>query len=119
MRTYTRTNLAALMIAASIATTVALFSNAPAYGGQFLPSPTVLMAEAETSEQEGMMGQGGMGGMMDQDQMGQGEMGGMGGMMNMMQQMSRMMETCNGMMESHADLEGEPGSTVEPEGEQE
>ena len=100
MRTNVRTGgLIALTIAAPVAAAIALFPNAPSQGGQFL-SPAGLMAQAQTTEQDGMMGQG--------------EMGGMGGMMNMMQQMSRMMATCNEMMEDHGH-ERAPGGAGEPE----
>ena len=116
MRTNTRSGLIALVIAAQMVAGAALLSNAPALGGQFLLSPTVLMAEAETTEQGGMMGQGGMGGMMNRGEMDQGEIG---GMMNMMQQMSRMMESCSEMMEAHVQHEREPGNAAEPEGGQE
>jgi hypothetical protein len=105
MPSSTRTALLSLAVALPLAA-AATFPNAPAQGGQFLLSPAVLMAEAETTEQDGMMGQGGMGGMggmMDQGEMGQGGMGGMGSMMNMMQQMSRMMESCDEMMQSMMD----------------
>ena len=107
MLSNTRTGLIALTVALPLASAATLFPNAPVQGGQFLLSPALLMAQSETAEGEGMMGQGemdGMGGMMGQDE--EGGMGGMGGMMNMMQQMSRMMETCNEMMETTMD--GEP-----------
>lgn len=109
MRTNTRSGLIALGIAAPMAAAAALFSNAPADGAQFLPSPAVLMAEADTTGQDGTMGQGGMGGMMGEDE----TEGGMGGMMNMMQQMSRMMETCNEMMQATTDegTDQRPGGT--------
>ena len=92
MPSKTRTGLIALTVVAPFAAAAALFSNAPAQGGQLQLSPAFLMAQAETTEQDGMMGQGNMGGMMD-----------------MMQQMSRMMATCNKMMETTLDDEQRSG----------
>lgn len=76
MRTNIGSGQITLVTAAPVAGAAAVSSNAPALGGQFLLGPTVLVAEAETTEQDGMMGQGGMGGMMKQDQMGEGGRGG-------------------------------------------
>ena len=101
MPSKTRTGLIALSIAAPIAAAIALFSNATAQGGELQRSPAFLMAQADTTDQDGMMGQGDMGGMMGQ--------GDMGGMMDMMQQMSRMMATCNKMMETTLDDEQRSG----------
>lgn len=102
MPSKTRTGLIALSIAAPITAAIALFSNATAQGGQLQRSPAFLMAQAETTEQDGMMGQDDMGGMMDT-----------------MQQMSRMMETCSDMMEADGQHEKTPGGAGEPETKQE
>ena len=95
----TRAALLAIAGAVAYAIAAALLPDTTAQGGQFQPA-ALLTAQAETTEQDGMMGEG-EGGMMD--------------MMNMMQQMSRMMESCNKMMETELNDEQRPGSGEETE----